>query len=155
MVTHLQAAQLATRSGVTTYIAGGRTPDVIARLLAGDAVGTRFEPQSGRVESRKRWLLVDRSKGRLHIDAGAARVLLKGGASLLPVGVTTVEGEFRRGTTVSVHAPDGREIAHGLASYDAADIRKLIGVQSIHIQQTLGFTYGDAIIHRNNLVLLT
>jgi glutamate 5-kinase len=155
MVTKLQAAQLATRSGVTTYIASGRAPNVIARLLAGEPAGTRFEPQTGRVESRKRWLLVDRSKGRLQVDAGAVRVLVRGGASLLPVGVTAVEGEFKRGTTVSVIAPDGREIAHGLASYDSADIRRLIGVQSIHIQQTLGFTYGDAIIHRNNLVLLT
>jgi glutamate 5-kinase len=155
MVTKLQAAQLATRGGVTTYIASGRAPNVIARLLAGEPAGTRFEPQSGRVESRKRWLLVDRTKGRLHVDAGAARVLLKGGASLLPVGVTAVEGEFKRGTTVSVIAPDGHEIAHGLASYDSADVRKLIGVQSIYIHATLGYTWGDAIIHRNNLVLLT
>ncbi len=155
MVTKLQAAQLATRSGVTTWIASGHTPQVLARLLAGEPVGTRFEPAAGRVESRKRWLLVDRVKGRLHVDAGAARVLLKGGASLLPVGVTAVDEDFKRGTTVGVITPDGREIAHGLASYDSADIRRLIGVQSARIQETLGYTYGDAIIHRNNLVLLT
>jgi glutamate 5-kinase len=156
MVTKLQAAQLATRSGVTTWIASGHAPNVLARLLAGEAAGTRFEPQqAGRVESRKRWLLVDRAMGRLHIDAGAARVLLQGGASLLPVGLTRVEGEFKRGATVSLYAPDGREIAHGLASYDSAALNQLIGVRSAQIQQTLGYTYGDAVIHRNNMVLLT
>lgn len=155
MITKLQAAQLATRGGVTTFIASGRAPNVLARLLDGEPAGTRFEAQTGHVESRKRWLLVDRAKGRLLVDNGAARMLLKGGASLLPVGVTSVEGEFKRGTTVSVIAPDGREIAHGLTSYDSGDIRKLAGVQSGHIQQTLGYTNGDAIIHRNNLVLLS
>ena len=155
MVTKLQAAQLATRSGVTTFIASGRAPNVIARLLDGEPAGTRFEPQAGHVESRKRWLLVERTKGRLLVDSGAERMLLKGGASLLPVGIAAVEGEFKRGTTVSVIAPDGREIAHGLTSYDSADIRKLTGVKSAQIQQTLGYTNGDAIIHRNNLVLLT
>lgn len=155
MLTKLQAAQLATRSGVTTYIASGHAPNVIARLLAGEAAGTRFEPQAGRVESRKRWLLVDRAMGRLGVDDGAARVLLQGAASLLPVGLTTVEGEFKRGATVSVITPDGREIAHGLASYDSAALNKLIGVRSSRIQETLGYTYGDAVIHRNNMVLLT
>jgi glutamate 5-kinase len=155
MVTKLQAAQLATRGGVTTWIASGHAPNVLARLLAGEAAGTRFEPQATRVESRKRWLLVDRAMGRLHIDAGAARVLLQGGASLLPVGLTRVEGEFKRGATVGIYAPDGREIAHGLASYDSAALNKLIGVRSAQIQQTLGYTYGDAVIHRNNMVLLT
>ncbi len=155
MVTKLQAAQLATRSGVTTYIASGRAPNVLARLLDGEAAGTRFEPQAGRVESRKRWLLVDRAMGRLKVDAGAARVLLQGGASLLPVGLTAVEGDFKRGATLSVINPDGREIAHGLASYDSAAMRQLIGVQSARIQETLGYTYGVAVIHRNNMVLLT
>ncbi len=154
MVTKLQAAQLATRSGVTTYIASGRAPNLIARLLAGEPAGTRFEPQAGRVESRKRWLLVDRAMGRLLVDAGAASVLLQGGASLLPVGLTAVEGEFRRGATVSVIAPDGREIAHGLASYDSAALRQIIGVRSAQIHTALGYTYGDAVIHRNNMVLL-
>ncbi|MFQ3565931.1 MAG: glutamate 5-kinase [Aggregatilineales bacterium] len=154
MVTKLQAAQLATRGGVATVIAGGKEPDVLRRILAGEPIGTRFEPSSTHMEGRKRWLLVDKTHGRLDIDAGAARVLLTGGASLLPVGITRVEGEFRRGMTLSVFDPDGREIAHGMTSYDSADVRRLIGVKSMLIPEILGYSYGDAIIHRNNMVLL-
>jgi glutamate 5-kinase len=154
MVTKIQAAQLASRSGVTTVIASGKELDVLARIIAGEALGTRFEPVVSHLEGRKRWLLADKPRGRLHVDAGAASKLLKGGASLLPVGITGVEGAFERGETVAVFAPDGREIAHGLTSYSSADVLKLRGIKSAKIAETLGYTYGDAVIHRNNLVVL-
>ncbi len=154
MVTKLQAAQLATRGGVPTWIASGRTPDAVARIVNGEAVGTRFDAVSTPLESRKRWLLVEKPRGTLTVDAGAARVLRAGGASLLPVGVRAVEGEFSRGEIVSVVAADGGEIAHGMVSYDADAARKLCGIQSIQIAEILGYSYGDALIHRNNLVLL-
>ncbi|NWG15378.1 MAG: glutamate 5-kinase [Chloroflexi bacterium] len=154
MVTKIQAAQLASRSGVTTVIASGKEPDVLARIIGGEALGTRFEPAVSHLEGRKRWLLADKPRGRLRVDAGAASKLLKGGASLLPVGITGVEGAFERGETVAVFAPDGREIAHGLTSYSSADVLKLCGIQSAKIAETLGYTYGDAVIHRNNLVVL-
>ncbi|MBI5670201.1 MAG: glutamate 5-kinase [Chloroflexi bacterium] len=154
MATKIQAAQLASRSGVTTVIASGKEPDVLARILAGERLGTRFEPAVSHLESRKRWLLADKPRGLLRVDSGAATKLLKGGASLLPVGVTAVEGEFRRGEVVAVFAPDGREIAHGLTSYDSADAARLRGVKSAQIVEILGYTYGDAVIHRNNLVVL-
>jgi glutamate 5-kinase len=154
MVTKIQAAQFASRSGVTTVIAGGKEPDVLARILAGETIGTRFEPAVSHLESRKRWLLADKPRGLLRVDAGAANKLLKGGASLLPVGITLVEGDFGRGEVVAVFAPDGREIAHGLASYNSTDITRLCGVKSSLIFETLGYTYGDAVIHRNNMVVL-
>ncbi|GIL13252.1 MAG: glutamate 5-kinase [Chloroflexota bacterium] len=154
MVTKIQAAQLASRSGVTTVIASGKEPDVLARIIAGEPLGTRFEPVVSHLEGRKRWLLADKPRGRLYVDAGAANKLLKGGASLLPVGITGVEGAFERGETVAVFAPDGREIAHGLTSYSSADVLKLRGIKSAKIAETLGYTYGDAVIHRNNLVVL-
>jgi glutamate 5-kinase len=154
MMTKIQAAQLASRGGVTTVIAGGAEPDALQRILAGEPIGTRFEPVSTHMESRKRWLLVEQTRGKIHIDAGAARKLLTGGASLLPVGITSVDEDFSRGMTLAVIAPEGREIAHGLTSYDSDDVRRLCGVKSVKIAEILGYSYGDAVIHRNNMVLL-
>jgi glutamate 5-kinase len=154
MVTKLQAAQLATRGGIITHIAGGRELNVLARLLNNEPLGTRFEPIKTQVESRKRWLMLEKTRGKIFIDAGAAKKLLTGGASLLPVGITGVEDKFERGTTLSVFAPDGKEIAHGLTSYNSDDVSRLCGVQSPKIYEILGYSYGDAVIHRNNMVLL-
>lgn len=154
MVTKIQAAQHASRGGVRTVIASGKESNILARIVAGEAVGTRFEAQASQLESRKRWLLADKTYGAVHVDDGAARKLLTGGASLLPVGVVDVDSEFERGASVAVLSPDGREIAHGLTSYDSADLRKLCGVRSSRISEVLGYSYGDAVIHRNNLVLL-
>jgi glutamate 5-kinase len=154
MTTKLQAAQLATRGGVPTRIASGSAPDVLAQVVRGENVGTHFEATTTPLESRKRWLLVEKPRGVVKVDAGAARKLLTGGASLLPVGITTVIDEFSRGETLSVVAPDGKEIAHGLTSYDSDAVKKLCGVKSSQIAEILGYSYGDAIIHRNNMVLL-
>lgn len=154
MVTKIQAAQLAIRSGVTTVIAAGSEADVLVRLLAGESIGTRFEAITTHLESRKRWLVMDKPRGVLRVDAGAAQAVRSGGASLLPVGIVTVEGEFERGESLRVLAPDEAEIAHGLAGYNSADLRRLCGVKSERIIEILGYSYGDAAIHRNNLVLL-
>jgi glutamate 5-kinase len=154
MVTKLQAARLASRSGVTTIIAAGREPDVMQRILNGEPVGTRIEPVAGDLHSRKRWLVMDKPQGTLHIDAGAASKLRTGGASLLPVGVASVDGNFKRGETVLIVGPEDKEIAHGLCSYDSGDLRKICRVRSDRISEILGYSYGDAVIHRNNMVLL-
>ncbi len=154
MVTKIQAAQLASRGGVATRIASGKEPDVLARILHDETVGTHFAAAPTQLESRKRWLLVETPHGAVKIDAGAARKLLTGGASLLPVGVTDVIDEFSRGETLAVIAPDGKIIAHGLSSYDSDAVRKLCGVKSTQISEILGYSYGDAVIHRNNMVLL-
>lgn len=154
MVTKLQAARLASRSGIPTVIAAGREPNVLARILSGDPVGTRIEAVASQLESRKRWLLMDKPRGVVRVDAGAVRKLQTGGASLLPVGMTGVEGEFKRGETLSIVGPDNREIAHGLSSYDSADLLRLCRVKSSQIAEILGYSYGDAVVHRNNLVLL-
>lgn len=154
MLTKLQAAKTAARSGVTTIITSGKEAKVLEKIIDGENVGTRFEPTSTHLESRKRWLLTDRPQGIVHVDAGAAKVLLKGGASLLPVGIRAVERTFERGATLSVMAPDEREIAHGLSNYHSDDVRKLCGAKSDRIIEILGYSYGDSVIHRNNLVLL-
>jgi len=155
MLTKLQAAQTATRSGVATIIAQGAQPEVLLRLIAGEQVGTRFEPTSTHRESRKRWLLTDRTQGAVTVDNGAMRALQAvDGASLLPVGITRVDGDFRRSATLSIHAPDGREIAHGLSNYSSDELRRICGHKSHEIHAILGYSYGDAAIHRNQMVML-
>ncbi|MEL6151031.1 MAG: glutamate 5-kinase [Chloroflexota bacterium] len=154
MATKIEAAQLASRSGVTTVIGAGREPNVLTRIVEGEEIGTRFDRTVDRIESRKRWLLAEKPHGTLRVDAGAVRKLKTGGVSLLPVGVTRVEGNFQRGEHLAVETPDGKKFAHGLSNYNSDDIRRLCGVKSHRIAQILGYTYGDSVIHRNNLVLL-
>ncbi|HEX7975983.1 MAG TPA: glutamate 5-kinase, partial [Anaerolineales bacterium] len=115
MVTKLQAADLARRSGATVVIASGSEPEVLIRLVSGQAIGTRFLPVTSAVEGRKRYILTGRgAAGKLWVDEGAVQALHRGG-SLLPVGLARVEGVFERGDPVSVLDPAGREIARGLA----------------------------------------
>ena len=154
MITKLQAADLARRSGTTVVIAAGDEPDVLTRLAAGEAIGTRFAPVSTSLESRKRYILAgSRVPGALIVDAGAARALRKGG-SLLPVGVTSLSGKFDCGDTVKVLDISGTEIARGLVNYSAADLARIAGKKSAQLVSILGPDADDEVIHRNNLVLL-
>lgn len=156
MVTKLQAARLATRSGTVVVIAQGTRPNVLLDLVgpAGREIGTWFQAQGTHMDSRKRWILSEQPQGSVHVDAGAAATLRRGGASLLPVGVVAVEGQFERGVVISVMGPEGQEVARGVAAYSAADIARLLGAHSHEIVARLGYTYGDEIIHRDHLVLL-
>ena len=154
MVTKMQAAQIASRSGIKTIIASGSERGIIKRLVAGEVVGTQIEAAGDLSESRKRWLLTGRPQGALTVDKGAVKVLMQGGASLLPVGICSVEGDFERGATLAVLSPSGREIAHGLSNYKSGDLRKLCGKKSSEIVELLGYSYGDAVLHRNNMVVL-
>lgn len=155
MVTKLQAAQIATRAGVPIVIAKGSQKNVLERIMSGENLGTRFAATGTHMESRKRWLLTDRTEGAVHVDAGAVRALLaKNGASLLPVGITQVEGTFRRSATIAVFDVEGNEIAHGLSSYTSDELRQIMRKKSSQISDILGYSYGDAAIHRNNMVML-
>lgn len=154
MVTKLQAADLARRSGTTVVIAQGTEPDVLARLVNGERIGTRFAPINSAMESRKRYILSGRlSPGQITVNEGAGTALKRGG-SLLPIGVTQIAGEFDRGDTVRVLDPGGRELARGITSYSSADLARLRGRHSDDIEALLGYDYGDEVIHRNDLVLL-
>ena len=156
MVTKLQAADLARRAGTLVVIANGSMPDVLLRICRdeGEQLGTRFLPMANKLESRKRFLLVKRrAPGTLQIDDGAVQALQQGG-SLLPVGMTAVEGRFERGDTVRVLAPNHKEIAVGMVNYDNGDLAKLCRRRSSEIETLLGYTFGDEVIHRNNLFLL-
>jgi glutamate 5-kinase len=152
MITKLQAAQLAGRSGTTTVIAAGALPDVLTQIVAGQTIGTTIMPAIPHRESRKRYILAEKAQGFLYIDAGASARLRVGGASLLPVGLTRVEGEFERGAPVQIAGPEG-PLAAGLANYASNEARQLIGVKSAAIEGLLGYSYGDEIVHRDNLTL--
>jgi glutamate 5-kinase len=155
MATKVRAAELAARSGATTWVASGAEADVLTRMLEGEALGTRFHAARGRLVARKQWLAGHlQVKGRLTLDDGAVRVLRQSGSSLLPVGVTAAEGRFARGEVVSCHAPDGQGVAQGLVNYSADEVRKIMGSPSDRIQAILGYVDEPELIHRDNLVLL-
>jgi len=154
MITKLQAADLARRSGANCVIACGKEPDVLLRIIRGENVGTRFPATATSVESRKRYILsARRAPGTLVVDEGASRALRNGG-SLLPVGMTEVKGTFQRGDTVKIELPDGSEIARGIVNYDSRDLIKIVCRPSDQIESIIGYHFGDEVIHRNDLVLL-
>jgi glutamate 5-kinase len=154
MATKIEAAELATRSGTQVIIAPGGAPDVLLRLVAQEALGTRFETSVSRVESRKRWILAERPAGEICVDQGAVQALVQNGKSLLPVGVTSVSGRFVRGQTVRLLAPDGGELARGITNYGAADLVAIMGHHSSEIPAMLGYQYGPNVVHRDDLVLV-
>ncbi|WP_166259074.1 glutamate 5-kinase [Marinobacter salicampi] len=155
MQTKLRAARLAARSGAFTIIAGGRLPSVLSRLRLGDVLGTLLLPDQGRIAARKQWLASHlQTRGQLVLDEGAVRVLCQGGRSLLPVGVRTVQGNFRRGEMVSCTDEAGREVARGLINYDADEARTIAGRSSDRIVELLGYISDDEMIHRDNLVIV-
>jgi glutamate 5-kinase len=155
MLTKVLAARRAAKSGADTVIANGRESGVLQRLVAGEKIGTRFAARTMALAARKQWLADHlQLRGRLTLDTGAVFALTRDGKSLLPVGVTAVEGEFERGEVVACVDTGGREIARGLANYGATDARRIIGRPSNEIESILGYVDEAELIHRDNLVLL-
>ena len=154
MVTKLQAARLAARSGCNTVIAGGRNEEVLLRVGRGDVVGTLLSASQKPIAARKQWLAGQlQVKGQLILDAGAVSVLSKEGRSLLPVGVKGVSGEFSRGDLVSCVNEAGTEIARGLVNYSAVETLKIKGKGTELILEVLGYREDDELIHRDNMVV--
>jgi len=155
MTTKIEAAKLATASGVTVIIADGREPDIILRLAAGESTGTRFLPTTSKLESRKRWMLSGLStKGKLVVDSGAALALKKQNRSLLAAGIMQIEGEFERGDIVNIYDPQESRLGCGITNYSSADIDVIKGAHSKKIAALIGYDYGSEVVHRNNLVVL-
>ncbi len=155
MLTKLHAAAKAARSGAFTLLAWGREPDVLRRVATGTELGTLLRPSQSPLAARKQWLAVQlQVKGRLHLDAGAVRALRTDGKSLLPVGVTAVEGRFDRGDLVACLDPAGTEVARGLVNYDTEQAMLLIGKTTRRIEALLGHVDDPELIHRDNLVLV-
>lgn len=155
MMTKLHAAAKAARSGAFTLLAWGHEPDILRRVAAGEALGTLLRPSQSPLAARKQWLAVQlQVRGRLHLDAGAVRALRTDGKSLLPVGVTAVEGKFNRGDLVACLDPAGVELARGLVNYDTEQTLLLIGKTTRRIEAVLGHMDDPELIHRDHLVLL-
>lgn len=153
MRTKVEAARLAASHAIGVIIASGKRPQPLTRVLAGKDVGTYFNP-TGAVKGRKHWIAYTlKAQGRLHVDAGAAKAVAQEHTSLLPSGLTHVEGTFARGAMVEIVGPQGT-VARGLAAYDADELRKLQGKQSSEIATLLGYMDIPEIVHRDDLVLL-
>ena len=155
MRTKLDAAELCMKTGITMVIANGKTPGVLAKVVAGETVGTRFVPKDVKPDSRKRWLLHGlKPKGKIVVDDGAAKALVGGGKSLLPAGIKKVSGNFTSGDLVSIVDGKNRELARGLASYGSAEAGKIAGKKSGEISGVLGYVGAPEMVHRDNLVLV-
>ena len=155
MLTKILAAKRAARSGAGTIIASGREPDVLLRLAQGESIGTHLHAEQMKTVARKQWLADHlRLAGKVTLDAGAAKALLQGGKSLLPIGVIKAEGHFDRGDVVACLDDSGNEIARGLINYNAAETAKILRKPSSEIENILGYIDEAELIHRDNLVLL-
>ncbi|RZZ86961.1 glutamate 5-kinase [Pseudoxanthomonas winnipegensis] len=158
MRTKLEAAAKAGAAGVETYLFNGRSAEVVRGLAQDRLRGTRLHAAQTRIAARKGWLRhAPVESGAILVDAGAAGALVQRGASLLPGGVIGAEGDFRRGDMVEVQlrGEDGqRRLARGIAQYSAADIRRIARRHSRDIEAVLGYSYGENVIHRDDLVLL-
>jgi glutamate 5-kinase len=155
MATKIEAARLATSSGVTVLIANGNEKDVMLRVASGEAIGTRFHPLTSKLESRQRWMLSGLStRGKLVVDSGAALALKRHNRSLLAAGITEVEGRFGRGDIVNIHDPEGLRLGCGITNYSSGDITVIKGTHSKNIADMLDHDYGSEVVHRNNLVVL-
>ncbi|MFA5490823.1 MAG: glutamate 5-kinase [Candidimonas sp.] len=153
MLTKVLAAKRAANSGGHTVIASGREPNVLLRLAAGDAIGTELRALLPIRSARQRWLANHlRLRGRITLDAGAVRALTVDHKSLLPIGVTAVEGEFERGDVVACVDMHGVECGRGLINYSAADTRRIMRQPSHRIASILGSMSDTELMHRDNMV---
>lgn len=154
MATKINAAKIATSSGTSVIIADGRKEDILLRILEGKESCTHFLPKGSKMESRKRWMVSGLCKsGGIIVDSGAADALKNNKKSLLPKGITGVNGKFKRGALVSLIDANGANFGCGISNYSASDIEKIKGAHSKDIVKMLGYDYGTEIVHRNNLVI--
>jgi len=154
MSTKIAGAKVATQCGCHVIIAHGRRPNVIPDIFSGENIGTHFLPRESRKDSRKYWIgFSGRVVGSLTIDEGAIEALRRKQTSLLPAGVTSVEGDFRTGDVVRVMSLAGDEIGRGLTNYPAVEISRIKGVHSRLLEQILGYRGDPEIIHRDNLLI--
>ena len=154
MITKILAAKRAAGSGASTVIAWGREPDVLLRLAQGECIGTLLVAQTAKKQARKQWMADHlQLRGAVTVDAGAAAKVRTEGKSLLPIGMTAVEGDFARGDVIAVRDPEGRELARGLANYASGEARLLCRKPSSEFSRLLGYMAEAEMVHRDNLVL--
>ncbi len=155
MLTKVLAAKRAASSGTSTVIAYGHEPDVLVRLAAGEQIGTALIAPTQKLAARKQWMVDHlQLRGAVVIDDGAARKVRDEGKSLLPIGMTEVHGEFRRGDVIAVRSLAGAELARGLTNYASREARLIARKPSGEFEKLLGYTAEPEMIHRDNLVLV-
>ena len=155
MLTKINAAKRAARSGAHTIIASGHEANVLVRLAQGEAIGTQLLTKTMKLAARKQWLADHlQTQGKITLDVGAVRALTVEGKSLLPIGVINTNGDYERGEVVNCIDLEGREIARGLINYSATETKKISRCPSSQIESILGYVDQPELIHRNNLVLL-
>jgi glutamate 5-kinase len=154
MLTKVLAAKRAATSGASTVIAYGREPNVLLRLAEGEAIGTALIASTLKLAARKQWMANHlQLRGMVVVDAGAARKVRDEGKSLLPIGITEVQGDFHRGDVIAVRGPEGVELARGLANYGSSEARLIARRPSSDFEKLLGYTAEPEMIHRDNMVL--
>ena len=155
MKSKLDAAKVCMESGIKCSISSVEYEDTISRIINSENIGTKFIPTNQKKEAKKRWLLtgLSESKGKIIIDKGAVNAMINKGASLLSVGIKSVEGNFKRGDILVVEN-NKNQIGFGITNYDVDDLKKLIGKDSKELKNILLVNHGDEIIHRNNFVFL-
>jgi glutamate 5-kinase len=156
MKSKIEAAKICMESGINCSISSVDFDNTIFRIINSEDIGTKFIPNDQKKEAKKRWLVtgLSESKGTIVIDDGASNAMLNNGASLLSVGIKTLEGEFKRGDIVVIKNNDKYQIGFGISNYDSGDVIKLIGKDSKELKNILLVNHGDEIIHRNNFVFL-
>lgn len=155
MDSKLLAAKMVTDAGELMVVAGGRTENVLPRLLNGEAIGTLFLPAASekKRQSRERWIGAVRPNGQIRVDAGARKALVENHKSLLAAGVIGIEGTFDAGDVIAIVAADGKPIARGLSNYSAEDVRRIAGKKSQEVRTLLAEAAYDEVVHRDNLVM--
>ena len=151
----IRAARLASDWGVPTVIASGREAGLLTRIVNGDEIGSHFVTGPKRLTERKRWIAIrTRSRGSIVVDDGAKHALVERGASLLPIGIVEVRGDFGIGARIDLLDGSGKAFAVGLVSYPASEIQRMKGRKSADFENVLGYKYVEEIVHREDLVLL-
>jgi glutamate 5-kinase len=155
MYSKLLAAKQASEHGIPVVIMNGKKRGLLPELLSGKKVGTYFEPRKQRLSSKKGWIAYGvRSKGAIYLDDGAVKALMSMGKSLLPSGITKIEGHFEVGDYVQCVTKEGKKIAKGLTNYSSEDLEHIKGKKTSEIEKVLGYKYSDEVIHRDNLVVV-
>lgn len=152
--TKIEAAEKAASFGAAAIIANGRVPGILDKIFSGEEVGTFILPRQDRLRGRKHWIAhALKPKGNILVDDGA-RLALRAGKSLLPIGIREVEGRFESGDCVRCLVSGDKEFARGLVNYNSEEIRQILGKQTNQIEKILGYKVYDEVIHRNNMAFL-
>ncbi len=155
MATKLQAARIATSSGLPMVIANSQEERIIRRILAGESIGPFSLSKEHKLDARQRWIAFGSTvRGSVVVDAGAREAILQRGKSLLPSGITAIEGVFEAGQVVQVKGPNDQEIARGMVNYSSGAVERIRGKKTTEIEAILGYKDFDEVILRNNMILV-